>query len=330
MTTLRQFNKALRRPVRHPALYDGVRLHVRRVVAVWAPAGSGKCTAVHHYCLHAIGLKPEYVAVVRAGRDHPIPLAKIVEQSAVTIIEHAENLAFERVHESYALKLHAIAAAKNSLIVCLFDSVALAPGPFLAQFAEANIYFPPPDSAFVIAMLRNWMQWFNNSELHKNIVHFDMDAMDYASLADLHTKDASPADLVVWMQSVMHEVLQQHEDEGSANRIRVTLPTLCEEPFMSTRAQRGGPYILPVSPHYELNKFADMAGLGPAMHVAPRLVAPNSSASAASAAEQGGLKKKNKKKKKRVEEEEEEQEEEQAEEAPPATQAVHDPAIWLQ
>ncbi len=259
----RRLDAVLRLPLAHPELFDGEAagggLPLRRLVAVWAPAGSGKATAVRDYC--------EHVDVAYATVDATTEKVPATHHggagTVVIIVEHAERLATDEMHAQYALQLHRRAEHIGVILVCLFDTL-LRSNEFLMQFDRANVYFPPPDSTFVAAYMKYWFTQFA-ARYHAEVV-VQLDDGDYTAMGDVYARDVSPALMLEWVRYVFYEAVHEAHYGRTKGPVAISMRRLCGIPYMSDKAGRGDFYILPVSPHTVLNEFSCAAGAGP-VHV---------------------------------------------------------------
>jgi hypothetical protein len=267
-----QLDAVVRQPLTQPELFDVVLLPVRRLVAMWAPTGSGKRTALIEYCTTL--LYDAYAVVCASDTRGTLPEALEMRKAAaprsrpvrVVVVENADELVQYTAHGSYALRLNELAVRLNVIMLCLFDRIITQEhGAFLDQFATANIYFPPPNSMFLRGFLKYWMERYQRR--YPKLVVISLTDGDYVALASEHARDAPIAAVHAWLRSIFYPVIAKAKE---GDPIEVNMTELTSPPYMTTSAKGAAdPYILPRDPRMALNEFTVMVGMGP-IYVMPK------------------------------------------------------------
>ncbi len=271
-----QLDAVIKQPLEHPELFDPILLPVRRLVAVWAPQGSGKRYALVQYC--ASLMLYDAFTVICASDWRGTLLYELEKRKdaahrsrplRIVIIEQADELIAYNSHSPYALDLDAMAERLGVILVCLFDRVIPQDIPtaaaFLDQFTTANVYFPPPNSIFLRGYLRYWMERYQ--QRYRALVRITLTEGDYIALSSEHTRDAPIAAVHSWLRSIFYPVIAMAK-EGEP--VAVNMSELLAPPYMTTTAKGlNDPYILPRDPRPGLNEFTCTVGMGP-IYVMPK------------------------------------------------------------
>ncbi len=268
-----QLDAVIKLPLTRPDLFDRELLPIRRLVAVWAPAGSGKRTALEEYCIEELSLGHRTVAA-DAHRECGLEVAIRAiwhegpqHMLRVIIVQHADDMVTNRdKHGPYALQLASIADELGIILVCLFDHV-VHDVEFMEQFSSANVYFPPPNSMFLRGYLRYWMERYQ--QRYAEYVTVELTEGDYVALASNHTLLAPISAVREWVRSLFYPIVAAVPKDIKQ---KLFMTTITAPPHMTTTAKgQGDAYILPRDPFQALNTYSQAAGLGLA-HAAHRPV----------------------------------------------------------
>lgn len=271
-----QLDAVIKQPLEHPELFDPILLPVRRLVAVWAPAGSGKRMALVQYCASLMLYDAFTVICASDWRGQLMYELEKRKDAAhrsrplrIVVVEQADELIAYNSHAPYAHDLDAMAERLGVILVCLFDRVIPQDVPkateFLAQFTTANIYFPPPNSTFLRGYLRYWMERYQ--QRYRAWVRITLTEGDYVALSSEHARDAPISCVHAWLRSIFYPVIAMAKE---GDPVGVNMAELLSPPYMTTSAKGiNDPYILPRDPRPGLNEFTCTVGMGP-IYVMPK------------------------------------------------------------